>query len=297
MFEPNLNLAPDYLLIGHITHDVTPNGPHLGGTVSYGAHTAAALGLRVGILTSARPDEPLLRDLPESAQVVCIPAEHTTMFENRYTEGQMRTQYMYHRALTLTPAMLPPAWRHARLIHFAPIAYEVGPAFFDYFKTGALCITPQGFMRAREADGLVRTIHWDDAPSALPHARLTVFSEEDIRHDPNLETEFAQLAPLAVLTRAERGGTVHQAGESFDFAAFPVEQVGPTGAGDIFATTLHVALDRLGDLRRAITVAAYLAAQSITRAGFASAPLPDEVKTAWQLVGADSLNIPAEDTQ
>ena len=40
-------LFPDYLLIGHIAHDVTPQGPRLGGTVSYGAYTAVALGLRV----------------------------------------------------------------------------------------------------------------------------------------------------------------------------------------------------------------------------------------------------------
>jgi hypothetical protein len=68
------NFVPDYLLIGHIAHDVTPEGPRLGGTVSYGAYTALALGLRVGVLTSTRPDEPLLRKLPPSVHVISIPA-------------------------------------------------------------------------------------------------------------------------------------------------------------------------------------------------------------------------------
>ena len=42
----------DYLIIGHITRDLTPDGPHLGGTVTYSALMAQALGLRVGIVTS-----------------------------------------------------------------------------------------------------------------------------------------------------------------------------------------------------------------------------------------------------
>ena len=52
MTPPPTDFVPDYLFIGHIAHDITPAGPQLGGTVSYGAHTAAAFGLRVGILTS-----------------------------------------------------------------------------------------------------------------------------------------------------------------------------------------------------------------------------------------------------
>lgn len=282
MMTEAVDFVPDYLLIGHITHDVTPEGPRLGGTVSYGAHTAVALGLRVGLLTSARADEPLLRKLPPQARVVCIPSEHTTTFENRYADGR-RTQYIYHRATTLTPDMLPPAWRRARLVHLGPVAYETDPAFASTFENSAICVTPQGFMRFREPDGLVRTVPWDSAEQVLTRARLTVLSEEDIRHDPGLEVMFARLAPLMVVTRAERGGTVYRNGSASSFPAEEVEQVEPTGAGDIFATALHAALDRLGDLDRAIRVATYLAGQSVTRVGFASAPTPEEVAHVWQL--------------
>jgi len=281
------NFVPDYLLIGHIAHDVTPEGPRLGGTVSYGAYTAAAFGLRVAILTSTRPDEPLLKKLPPQVQVISVPAEHTTTFDNRYIDGK-RTQYMYHRAATLTPDRLPPAWRQARLVHLGPIAYEVDPAFASAFDQGAICVTPQGFMRFREPDGLVSTVAWDDAEQVLSRARLTVLSEEDIRHNPGLEDAFARIAPLLVLTRAARGGTVHRDAQTFDFPADLVEQVEPTGAGDVFATVLHIALDRLGDLDRAIRVATFLAGRSVTRVGFASAPTPDEVAQAWERVKAEA---------
>jgi sugar/nucleoside kinase (ribokinase family) len=277
------HFIPDYLLIGHIAHDVTPEGPRLGGTVSYGARTAAAFGLRVAILTSTRPEEPLLAQLPPEVHVVSIPAEHTTTFDNRYIDGK-RTQYMYHRATTLTPDMLPPTWRQARLVHIGPIAYEVDPAFATAFEGGAICVTPQGFMRHREPDGLVRTVHWADAEQVLSRARLTVLSEEDIRHDPGLEDVFARIAPLVVVTRAARGGTVHRGGESWTFPADEVEQVEPTGAGDVFATVLHIALDRLGDLDRAIRTATFLAGRSVTRVGLDSTPTPGEIAQAWEHV-------------
>jgi hypothetical protein len=57
------NLAPiepiDYLVIGHVTQDITPNGLVLGGTASYSALTAKALGLRVGIVTACESSLPL----------------------------------------------------------------------------------------------------------------------------------------------------------------------------------------------------------------------------------------------
>jgi hypothetical protein len=42
----------DYLVIGHLTQDIIPDGFRLGGTAAYSALTARALGLRVGIVTS-----------------------------------------------------------------------------------------------------------------------------------------------------------------------------------------------------------------------------------------------------
>ena len=51
----DLESAPDYLVIGHITADVVPGGTTPGGTALYAARTAARLGLRVAIVTSAPP--------------------------------------------------------------------------------------------------------------------------------------------------------------------------------------------------------------------------------------------------
>jgi sugar/nucleoside kinase (ribokinase family) len=277
------DFVPDYLLIGHIAHDVTPQGPQLGGTVSYAAHTAVAFGLRVGILTSAAANEPLLAKLPSEAKVISVPAEHTTTFENLYGADGQRTQYMYHRAVPLKVEMLPSAWRHARLIHLGPIADEVDPAFVTAFGNRPICVTPQGWMRKRESDGRVTAIPWKTAEHVLSRAALTVLSKEDIRHNPDLEAVYCQMSPRFLVTDGMHGGIVYERGQPRRYAAQMFEQIDPTGAGDVFATVLHIALDRLRDMERALLVAARLAGQSVGRVGFASAPTPEEIAQAWAM--------------
>ncbi len=73
----------DYLVIGHITQDLTPEGPRMGGTATFSALTARALGLRVGIVTSWGEEIP--SDILQNITVVNYPAERSTTFENIYT--------------------------------------------------------------------------------------------------------------------------------------------------------------------------------------------------------------------
>ena len=72
-----LELAPpqpvDYLAIGHVAVDITPAGVQLGGTVSFAALTARALGMRVGIVTSSGKDAPL--QALDGIQIVNVSAE------------------------------------------------------------------------------------------------------------------------------------------------------------------------------------------------------------------------------
>src|SRR5689334_2141128 len=98
-----MNLAPDYLLIGHMTADLTPNGRLPGGTVSYATRTAAAFGLRVALLTSATTDDSLLDSLRPYGEIVSIPAAETTTFENIYNPDG-RIQYVRGVAAPIGPA-------------------------------------------------------------------------------------------------------------------------------------------------------------------------------------------------
>src|SRR5512147_1120368 len=96
----------DYLAFGHLSADVTPAGPRLGGTVAYSGMAARALGMRVGIVTSAGPDAPLeaLDGIPR----VIVPSPHSTSFENIHTETG-RKQVLHRRAAALSLEHIPAA--------------------------------------------------------------------------------------------------------------------------------------------------------------------------------------------
>ncbi|MBN2471687.1 MAG: ribokinase [Anaerolineae bacterium] len=231
----------DYLLMGHIAHDRTPDGPQLGGTVSYAAVVAQAMGLRVGILTSARPDDPVLAGLA-GINYYLIPAESSTIFVNTYTEHG-RMQVVEGHANPLGYADLPQDWRGAPVVHFGPITPALDETLIPQrFPDALVGITPQGYMRTWDAAGRVSPVPWRQAPQMLPHA-LTVLSDEDLGYSAELEAAYAALAKALVVTRNYNGATLYRGGTRQDFAAPRIQHLcHPTGAGDVFAAALFCTL-------------------------------------------------------
>src|SRR5688500_13233840 len=128
----SLSEPPDYLVVGHVTKDVTPDGGYvLGGTVSFSSLTAQRLGRRAAVLTRCerRPD---LRDYLESQGVALhrVPAEVTTTFENVYKDGH-RTQRIGPVAPPVPADSVPPAWRDAAAVHLGPVSQEVPAEIAD----------------------------------------------------------------------------------------------------------------------------------------------------------------------
>ncbi len=279
---------PDYLLMGHMTADLTPNGRKLGGTVSYAARTATAFGLKVGIVTSVGAGEVLLNELyPYVGEVVVVPALQTSTFENIYPPGAGRQQYIRGVAAKLRYDHIPDAWRDAPLVHFGPLTGEIDLAdMLPPFDASITLLTAQGLLRQWEDDGLVRFKRWYDR-AALSALDWLVLSEEDIVLAPELEQEYAAAANNFVLTRAENGGTYYDHGTPSGYATPQVTVTQPTGAGDVFAAALLCGLHVLdGDVARSLQVAAQLGATSVTRDGWEGAPTPDEVQQALAAVRA-----------
>lgn len=273
--------AIDYLLIGHMTADLLPAGGRAaGGTVSYAARTAAAFGLRVGVVTACAPDEPLLAALTPYAQVVVVPSPATTTYENLYTPHG-REQYVRAVARDIRPADIPPAWRTAPLLHVAPIAGEAQDAdLYAPFSHARRLLTLQGWLRHWGDDGKV-SFRLPPVPPLLACFDLVVLSVEDLRGEVAHMDALAQYAPYTVMTQAEQGGTLYTPdGSRIPYDTPSVSVIDPTGAGDIFATALLCAWHALGDLKRALPVAARLAADSVTWEGMAGAPTPSAVRSA-----------------
>ncbi len=265
----------DYLLIGHVAVDLTPTGKQLGGTVSYSALTAQAMGLRVGIVTSAGDDAPL--HLLDGIQICNLPTEQSTIFENVKTEHG-RKQTLHHRATPISFEQVPPLWRNAPIVHLAPIAQEVDVAMAKQFPASWVGVTPQGWMRAWDENGSVFAQAWENSEQVLGQVGGVVMSLEDINRDLELVEWMAHHARLLCLTEGELGAVLHWHGDRRRFRPPSVEEVDATGAGDIFAAAFFTRLFSTRDPWEAARFATHLAAYSVTRVGLHGIPTHKEIE-------------------
>lgn len=272
-------IALDYLVIGHVTRDLKADTFTVGGTASYAARTARAMGCRVGVVTSANPDFDLDQALFD-VQIARFPASATTTFENIYVAGERR-QVLHSVAERLLPTMLPSDWRPS-IVHVGPVARECDPALVEAFRDAFVGVTPQGWMRRWDRKGRVSRRRWRDSEQVLTRADAVVLSEEDVAHDEALIAHYAARSQLLVVTQGAAGCTVYAGGQRRHFPAPDVRGVDSTGAGDIFAAAFFVWLHHGRDPWTAARFANCLAAHAVTRAGLSGVPTPDDVARCRQ---------------
>lgn len=274
MLNPVVLEPVDYLVIGHVAHDLTPQGPRLGGTAAYSALTAQALGLRVGIVTASGPETSLdiLKDIP----VVSLESPQSTTFENIYTDHG-RVQYLRAQALRLDLNRVPDLWQRTPIIHLGPIANEVDSVLPESFSPALLGLTPQGWMRQWDAENRVSSREWTDE-SALAKADAVVISREDVNGDDEQIEQMAHQTRVLVVTENVAGCVLYWNGDRRRFRAPKVLEVDPTGAGDIFAAAFFVRLLKTRDPWEAARFATVLASQSVTRLGLEGIPTAREIE-------------------
>lgn len=265
----------DYLLIGHVAVDLTPNGKQLGGSVSYAALTAKAMGLRVGIVTSAGEDANL--EILHGIQIVNIPTAQSTIFENVKTENG-RKQTLRHQAEKIKASHIPEEWKRAPIVHLAPIAQEVDFDLIKYFDKSFVGVTPQGWMRAWDENGRVYAKDWENSEQVLGQVGGAVLSLEDVNRDVEKIEWMASHANLLCLTEGEQGCVLYWNGDRRRFRPPKVEEVDATGAGDIFAAAFFARLYQTKDAWEAARFATNVAAYSVTREGLKGAPTVEEIE-------------------
>lgn len=282
----------DFLAIGHITHDRTPEGFRLGGTVSYAAVTASRLGHQPGILTRASVEEITTLPGPNGIAVVAaspdgtldgisihlLPSPVSTTFTNIY-HGTLseRTQVIEALAAPIEPPDLPPAWADSPVVLLGPVAREVPPAWAQAFPNALVGITPQGWMRQWDARGHVSPTPWENMAEFLTHADVVILSREDVGGNEAFLTDLACRAKLLIVTDGWHGATVYRCGESYPIPPRPTQQVDPTGAGDVFATAFLIRMAETGDPLIAVRFANIVASMSVEGIGMTRIPCRAEV--------------------
>ena len=269
----------DYLVVGHVCTDLTPEGAKVGGTVSYAGRTASALGHKTAVLSSAEENYTWNHALP-GIIVQSVPAATTTTFENIYgKEG--RQQKIYHVAKKLQAHHVPESWRLARIVHLGPVADEVDSDMIHCFNRSLVGLTPQGWMRKWDERGHVQARRWPMAASIFPLADVVIVSEEDLVDDETLAS-FRKWSQLLVLTQGRNGCTVFFKNEVKQISTKPVENADPTGAGDIFAAAF---LTRLYETEGNPTISAQYA-NKIASATVVQQNLDAKIRTVEQIHGA-----------
>ena len=265
----------DYLVIGHVTEDVTPSGLRLGGTAAFSALTAHALGLRVGIVTAASERTSL--SALSGITVISAPSEHTTTFENIYIGGE-RKQTLQHQAEVISFENVPDAWRTAPIVHLGPVAQELGEELPKNFSPSLLGVTPQGWMRTWNGDGHVSPRKWEAAETFLPRAGAVIFSREDVGGDEEWIEAMAHQTRILVVTEGDAGSVLFWNGDRRRFRAPELLEVDATGAGDIFAAAFFIRLYTTRDPWEAARFATQLASRSVARVGLNGIPTQKEIE-------------------
>ncbi len=281
--------TPDFLTLGHVTRDVRPDGSFaLGGTVTFAALTAYHLGLAAAIVS--RADQQLIPDLSAHLPNIALqiqPSPETTTFANRYREG-FRTQYLHARADSLEASDVPVQWREAPIVLLGPLAQELSPDIVSLFPRRPgfiLAATPQGWLRRWDVDGRVWPTPWMEAERVLPQIDVLILSHDDLlpfadgnRRDADaILHRWSMHVPLLVATDGRHGATLFRHGQTQRFSAYPIDEVDPTGAGDVFAAAFLTHLHKHGDPEQAIDFANCTASFSVEKSGIAGIPTTDMV--------------------
>lgn len=276
-FEP-----VDYLVIGHLSTDMVADGFRLGGTAAFSALTARALGMRTGVVTAWAGDLP--SDQLNGIIVHSIPTDQNTTFENVYTTSTKtdlgRTQYLHRLAPRINLQDVPMGWRKSPIIHLGPIAQELDSNLPGDFSPALLALTPQGWMRSWDENGLVTPSRWEGAETVLSAAGAVVISLEDVDGDEDEIERLSLATRVLAVTEGPAGARLYWHNDLRRFRAPLKKEMDATGAGDIFAAAFFIRLLATRDPWESARFATQLAAYSVTRSGLDGIPRSEEIKSS-----------------
>ena len=266
-------MSPTFLSIGHFCYDVSPDGYILGGSASYSTVTARNLGYRARAVTAVGKNFDWQHPLLEGIDTVYHESPETTIFDNQYDANGHRQQFILGHAKQLKGSDIPSEWCTTDIVYLCPIADEVSAELVHCFSEGTLIgATPQGWLRQWGGNGKVHAKRWATAEAILPYIDALILSDEDLRSYPDELEKYIGLAPIVVLTKGARGATLFQHGTRQESAAYPVTEVDPTGAGDVFATAFLLNYYQTRSVRDALNFAHCVASFAVEGIGTTCIP-------------------------
>lgn len=261
-------MTPELVVVGHVTRDLIGGEERLGGAASFAAMTAAALGIRTGLVTTAPEGFRLLAPLAEHPCIALARQDSATVttFELDYS-GPTRAVFLRERAPSIVAASVPEAFRDATVVYLGPVIGECGGELAGVFTKARVAVGLQGWLRGVEPTGRVVPALLAEARDPPANLHVACFSELDHPDAEELARELARRVDFVALTRGARGATVYERGQPRDYPAAPAREVDPTGAGDVFGLVLTLSLARGASVAAAVQRASFAAARVIEGPG------------------------------
>ena len=272
-----------FLSVGHFCYDVSPKGYILGGSASYSTLTARNLGHCARAVTAVGANFDRQNSLLDGIETVYHASPNTTIFDNQYDEKGHRQQFVLGVAQQLKGCDIPIEWRNSNIAYLCPIADEVSADIVHCFSEETLVgATPQGWLRRWDSKGRVDAKRWETASDILPYIDVLILSDEDLRTYPDELDKYIELTPIVVLTRGARGATLFQDGTQLGSDAYPVTEVDPTGAGDVFAAAFLINYYQNRSVEQALNFAHCVASFAVEGVGTSHIPKFAQVMSRLQ---------------
>jgi sugar/nucleoside kinase (ribokinase family) len=273
-----LSEAPEFLAVGHVTHDHVETGKiRLGGAALYSSLTAHRLGKKAALLTSYGEDFEG-RGTIEGIAAKVVPAPRTTSFRNVYGAGG-RVQFVYEEAASLGPCDLPANWTLARVTYLCPVLHEFHVDMGEAFTESLIGVAPQGWMRTWDEAGRVRPHRWEGFECLLDRSQMVIVSEEDIANERGVVEVFRKHARIVIVTRAGQGAMVFDGKRTLTLGAYDAAERDPTGAGDCFGAAFLVRYEETGSLEKAARFASCVGAFVVEKEGITGIPGRGDVES------------------
>lgn len=236
------------LSVGHITHDMYPEGIVPGGCAYYGARVYDALGAVSKLYTGVGADFQCM-DTVADLVAHCAREGQTTCFKNVYPKGGIRIQ----RVDAQGPAIAAPAHLNEYdVVHLAPVMNEVELSdWLDAVGATLSAISVQGWIKTAgapfsqiypELDDYgpenarsVVQIPWTPAEEDLRRVGIASLGAEDLIGQGDLLERLVANIPIVACTQGRGGADIYVDGRPTRVGTYLVDDVDPTGAGDTFA--------------------------------------------------------------
>ena len=268
----------EYLVVGHICFDYTPLGVMWGGTALFGAITALRLGARVRVLTSM-PHDTVRQVLPDAVEVHNLDTPIALTFRHEFTESGFREQYITSVARALHASDVPDAWRGMGLVHFGPLAQEIGHDLLGAFDGALRGASVQGWLRQWHGEeGHVQPLSPEQMLVWAPSVECSFLSEEDIGSTRELIDLYRRKHRVVVLTDGAHGATVYEGTRAVRVPAYPVHEIDANGAGDVFAAAFLLRYRETEDALEAARFATVVASFHVEHIGTEGLPTREQAE-------------------